>query len=160
MKCLCNVIVLSSIISALTFQVQSQPGPQKDVQGKKTVPEKSEPSSPPSEKGKLAKQEEAGKLDAAEVAPPISPASKETMATAVSLALSIGRQADIDDPIDRIKVMLESAKLLAGVSPNDSRYLVAEAADLLLERKKKERHKDEQTKIAGIERDLIALYSK
>jgi predicted nucleotidyltransferase len=160
MKCLCNAIVLSSIISALTFQIQSQPGTQKDVQGKKTVPEKSEPSSPPSEKGKLAKQEEAGKLDAPEVAPSISPTSKETLAKAVSLALSIGRQADIDDPIDKIKVMLESAKLLVGVSPNDSRYLMAEAADLLLERKKKEQHEDEQTKIAGIERELIALYSK
>lgn len=160
MKCLCNAIVLSSIISALTFQIQSQPGTQKDVQGKKTAPEKSEQSLPPSEKGKLAKQEEAGKLDATEVAPPISPTSKETLAKAVSLALSIGRQADIDDPIDKIKVMLESAKLLVGVSPNDSRYLVAEAANLLLERKKKEQHEDEQTKIAGIERELIALYSK
>ncbi|MBO0862746.1 MAG: hypothetical protein J2P21_30470 [Chloracidobacterium sp.] len=78
----------------------------------------------------------------------------------MALALSIGKQADIDDPIDKISVMIESAKLLARVSPNDSQYLVAEAADLLLERKKKEQSKDEQEKIAATERELVALYSK
>lgn len=161
MKYLCSTIVLATVFCPLTFQVQSQsqPGTQKEVQRKKTSPEKSGPPSS-SEKEKRVRQGETGKPDATEVAAPTSPTSEERLAKAVALALSIGRQADIDNPLDKIKVMLESAKLLVGVSPNDSRYLVADAVALLLERKKKEQREDEQTKITAIESEVVALYSK
>lgn len=152
-------IILAMVVSAPAFQFQAKSGTQ-STQRKKTSPEKSPPSSLPSEKEKPVKQEEARKPDATEVVAPTSPISKEKLATAIALALSIGKQTDIDDPIDKIRIMLESAKLLTGISPNDSRYMVAEAANLLLERKKKEQSEDEQTKIAAIERELIAIYSK
>lgn len=161
MKYLWITIVLATVICPLTFQVQSQsqPGTQKEEQRKKTSPEKSAPPSS-SETEKRVRQEETGKPDATEVAAPTSPTSEERLAKAVALALSIGRQQDIDNPGDKIKVMLESAKLLVGVSPNDSRYLVADVVALLLERKKKEQREDEQTKIAAIESEVVALYSK
>jgi hypothetical protein len=159
MKYLGIAIILAMVISVPAFQAQAKSGTQ-NTQRKKTSPEKSAPSSLPSEKEKPVKQEETGKPGATEVLAPASPISKEKLATAVALALSIGKQTDIDDPIDKIKIMLESAKLLTGISPNDSRYMVAEAADLLLERKKKEQSEDEQTKIAAVERELVALYSK
>jgi hypothetical protein len=152
-------IILAMIISAPALQAQVNSGTQ-NTQQKKTSPEKSAPSSSPSEKEKPVKHEETRKPDTTEVVAPTSPISKEKLATSVALALSIGKQADIDDPIDKIRIMLESAKLLTGIRPNDSRYMVAEAADLLLERKKKEQSEDEQAKITAIERELVALYSK
>jgi hypothetical protein len=153
MKHLLATIALASVISAITSQVQAQPEPQKDPQGKKVATEKSAPSEKQAEPG------ETGNPAATEAAAP-APTSKEKLATAISLALSIGKQADIDDPIDKIKIMIESAKLLVGISPNDSRYMVVEAADLLLRRKKKEQSEDEQKKIAAVEGELVAIYSK
>ena len=139
------------------FQTQANSGTP-DTPQKKTSPEKSAPSSLPSEKEKPGTQEEIRKPDATEVA--TSPISKEMLAKSIDLALSIGKRTDIDDPIDKIRIVLESAKLLTGIRPNDSRYMVAEAADLLLQSKKREQGENEQTKIAAIERDLVALYSK
>ncbi|HKQ77725.1 MAG TPA: hypothetical protein VJ810_28775 [Blastocatellia bacterium] len=160
MKYLSNTIILATAISVLTFQVQAQPATPKDAQRKKTTPEKSATSTLPAEKEKRDKLEEIGKPDATEASSPVPRTSAEKLATAVALALSIGRQADIDDPVDKIKVMLESAKLLVRVSPIDCQYLVAEAAELLLERKKKEQSENEQSRIAEIEREVVVLYSK
>jgi hypothetical protein len=159
MKYLGIAITLAMVISTPAFQARAKSGTQ-NTQRKKTSPEKSAPYSLPSEKENPVKQEETRKPDATDVVAPPSPSSKEKLTTSVTLALSIGKQADIDDPIDKIRIMLESAKVLTGIRPNDSRYMVAEAADLLMERKKKEQSKDEQTKIAAIERELVTLYSK
>lgn len=157
MKYLGIVVLLAIVITAPAFRTEAEPGAQ-NSQRKKTSPEKSAPSSLPSEKEKQAKQDENRKPDITEVAVPIS--REDRLATSVALALSIGTQADVDDPLDKIRIMLESAKLLTKIKPNDSSYIVAQAADLLLERKKKEQSRDGQTKIATLERELIALSSK
>jgi hypothetical protein len=159
MKHLSIAIILTTVVSASAFQTQAKFGTQ-NTQRTKIPPGKSAPSSVSSEKENRVKQEKTGNPDATEVAALPSSISKEKLNTAVALALSIGKQADIDDPIDKIRIMLESVKLLVGVRPNDSRYMVTEAADLLLSRKKKEQSEAEQKKIAAIERELIALYSK
>lgn len=150
-------ILLAIAISAPSFLAQSKPEAQ-NPQRKKTSPEKTALPSSPSEKEKLVKQDEAGKPDATDVPAPTS--REEMLATSVTLAHSIGTQADVDDPLDKIRISLESAKLLINIKPSDSFYIVAQAADLLLERKKKEKNQDGQAKIASIERELIALFSK
>ena len=154
-----SIFVLTFIIFAHAFQVQASPqaGIPKAVPGKKTSTKKSTSSSP---KEKPVKEEEASDPVAREAASPNSPNLKDKLPVAIALALSIGKQSDPDDPLDKIKIMLDSAKLLVGVSPNDGRFLVADAAALLLERKKKEQRADERRKIAAIERELVAIYSK
>src|SRR5215475_12767824 len=96
MKYLRVTIALAAIISTLAFQIQAQRGTPKDSQGQKTSTEKSAPPPPPSEKEKQVKEEKTGKPDATEAVEPAPPSSKEKLATAVALALSIVKQADID----------------------------------------------------------------
>jgi hypothetical protein len=159
MKHSCKTFILTSIIFGHLFPVQALPqAVTPAVQGKKTSTKKSTPSS--SKKETPVKEEEASNPDADKVASPKSPPLKDKLPIVIALAISIGKQADMDDPINKIKIMLGSAKLLVGVSPNDSRILVADAAALLLERKKEEQSEDEKKKIAKVESELVAIYSR
>ena len=156
MKYLRTIILLVLLISMPVFRAEAISGIQ-NQQRKKISPEKAVPS----EKEKPVKQDESRKPNVPEIVAPISPISKEEiLARSVAIALSLGTQADVDDPLDKIRIRMESAKLLTTIKPIDSSYIVAQAADLLLERKKKEQREDEQTKIAMLERELIALFSK
>ncbi len=160
MKNLRITILLAIVISAPVFCTQVSSGTQSQ-QRKKISPEKSVPPSLPSEKEKPVKQDESRKPNETEVVASISPISKEEiLVRSVAMALSIGTQADVDDPLDKIRIRLESAKLLTTIKPIDSSYIVAQAADMLLERKKKEQSADEQTRTAILERELVALFSK
>ncbi len=159
MKYLGFAIVMTIVISVPAFRAQAKPGTQ-NPQQKKTSSKESTPRSLPSEKEKQVRQGETRKPNetAAVSTSPIP--REERLSAAVALALFIGTQADVDDPLDEIRIRLESAKLLTKIKPNESSHIVAQAEDLLLERKKKEQSEDGQIKIAALERELIALYSK
>lgn len=152
------VIFLSGIALSPSLLFQ----PQKETQAKKKPPSAVTANQSPAEKEKQVKQETVAKPDMVDAGASVQPTAKdkeEKLANAINLARYIGRQANIDVPLDKVRVMLQSARLLTSVSPDDSRYLVGEAAELLLGHKKKEQGEDEQKKMVTIESEIVALYS-
>src|SRR5262245_6674248 len=100
MKRSASTFVLTSIIFLHGFQVQARPqvGIPKDVQEKKSSTKKSTLSSSPKEKP-VKEEEDSNPAD--EAASPKSPNLKDKLPIAIALATSVGKQADLDDPIDK-----------------------------------------------------------
>lgn len=149
-----SLIILSEVVLSLVLQIQDQPRLQKETQAKKKLPDAATTTKKEAQSTGVAE-----KPNVLNITVSSQPTSEERLAAALNLVRNIGRQTSIDVPLDKVKVMLQSARLLRGVSSDDSRYLVREAADLLLQHKKKEQNEDEQKKIAGIEAEVVALYS-